>query len=148
MADSKYRPSLRDPAKKEIAMQLVSTAENSSLDWKAQYGYIEYNVEGNAEENRGYTAGIIGFTSATHDMLELVRFYEKTAPFNPLSPFLSALKDVDGTPSRVGLGPPFVRAWKVAAKDPRFQGAQNHERDRVYFDPAVNQAEQDKLRVW
>jgi chitosanase len=54
---------------------------------------------------------------------------------------------VDGTPSRVGLGPPFVRAWKVAAKDPRFQGAQNHERDRVYFDPAVNQAEQDKLRV-
>ncbi|MGW2054939.1 chitosanase, partial [Streptomyces sp. NPDC001840] len=32
---------LDDPAKKEIAMQLVSSAENSSLDWKAQYGYIE-----------------------------------------------------------------------------------------------------------
>ncbi|MYZ41003.1 hypothetical protein GT002_39335, partial [Streptomyces sp. SID4917] len=31
---------LDDPAKKEIAMQLVSSAENSSLDWKAQYGYI------------------------------------------------------------------------------------------------------------
>ena len=57
---------LKDPAKKEIAMQLVSTAENSSLDWKAQYGYIEYNVEGNDDENRGYTGGIVGFTSATH----------------------------------------------------------------------------------
>src|SRR5947207_1146360 len=31
---------LDDPAKKEIAMQLVSSAENSSLDWKAQYQYI------------------------------------------------------------------------------------------------------------
>src|SRR4051794_40641743 len=51
---------LRDPAKKEIAMQLVSAAENSSLDWKAQYGYIEYNVEHNEKENRGYTAGVIG----------------------------------------------------------------------------------------
>ncbi|NUP43112.1 MAG: chitosanase, partial [Streptomyces sp.] len=29
--------SLDDPAKKEIAMKLVSSAENSSLDWKAQY---------------------------------------------------------------------------------------------------------------
>jgi len=32
---------LTDPHKKDIAMQLVSSAENSSLDWKAQYGYIE-----------------------------------------------------------------------------------------------------------
>ncbi|MYT55611.1 chitosanase, partial [Streptomyces sp. SID7834] len=32
---------LDDPAKKDIAMQLVSSAENSTLDWKAQYGYIE-----------------------------------------------------------------------------------------------------------
>ena len=28
---------LNDPAKKEIAMRLVSSAENSSLDRKAQY---------------------------------------------------------------------------------------------------------------
>ncbi|MFF8262329.1 chitosanase, partial [Streptomyces virginiae] len=31
---------LDDPAKKEIAMKIVSSAENSSLDWKAQYKYI------------------------------------------------------------------------------------------------------------
>ncbi|MFE2103913.1 chitosanase, partial [Streptomyces sp. NPDC059468] len=34
-------PGLDDPAKKETAMRLVSSAENSSLDWKAQYKYIE-----------------------------------------------------------------------------------------------------------
>ncbi len=136
---------LRDPAKKEIAMQLVSTAENSSLDWKAQYGYIEYNVEHNAKENRGYTAGIIGFTSRTHDMLELVRYYEKIAPNNPLSPFLPTLKKVDGTPSTEGLGQEFEKAWKSAAQDPKFREAQDHERDRVYFDPAVDLAVADGL---
>lgn len=136
---------LRDPAKKDIAMQLVSSAENSSLDWKAQYGYIEYNVEKNEKENRGYTAGIIGFTSRTHDMLELVRYYVKIAPDNPLTPYLPVLEKVDGTPSKQGLGKPFEKAWKAAADDPRFRDAQDHERDRVYFDPAVDQAQADGL---
>ena len=140
------RPGLRDPAKKEIAMKLVSSAENSSTDWKAQYGYIEYNVEGNADENRGYTAGIIGFTSATHDMLELVRYYQTIAPNNPLTPFLPALNKVDGTPSKSGLGKPFEKAWKAAANDPKFRKAQDDERDRVYFEPAVTQAQTDVLQ--
>src|SRR2546429_4682479 len=126
---------LRSPAKKEITMQLVSAAENSSLDWKAQYGYIEYNVEHNAEENRGYTAGIIGFTSRTHDMLEMVEYYQKIAPENELAKFLPALKKVDGSPSTEGLGEPFVAEWKKAGEDPKFREAQDHERDRVYFDP-------------
>jgi chitosanase len=146
MTHSISRRGLRDPAKKDIAMQLVSSAENSSLDWKAQYGYIEYNVEGNPDENRGYTAGIIGFTSATHDMLEVVRYYNKIAPNNLLTPFLPALNKVDGTPSRAGLHTPFVKAWKAAAKDPKFRKAQDHERDRVYFNPAVSQAESDRLQ--
>jgi chitosanase len=140
-------PSLSDPAKKEIAMQLVSAAENSSLDWKSQYAYIEYNVEHNARENRGYTAGIIGFTSRTHDMLELVEHYETLSPNNPLSPFLPVLRKVDGTPSRTNLGKPFEQAWKSAAKDPTFRDAQDHERDRVYFTPAVTQAQSDGLHA-
>jgi chitosanase len=137
---------LRDPAKKDIAMQLVSSAENSSLDWKAQYGYIEYNVEHNEKENRGYTAGIIGFTSRTHDMLELVRYYVRIAPGNVLTPYLPVLEKVDGTPSKQGLGRPFEEAWKAAAKDAKFREAQDHERDRVYFDPAVDQAKADGLQ--
>src|SRR5947208_809037 len=126
-------PGLNAPDKKEIAMQLVSAAENSSLDWKAQYAYIEYNVEGNEKENRGYTAGIIGFTSATDDMLEMVTLYDHIAPGNILSKYLPALKKVDGTPSKEGLGKPFERDWKSAASDPQFRQAQDAERDRVYF---------------
>jgi len=138
---------LRDPGKKDIAMQLVSAAENSSLDWKAQYGYIEYNVEGNAKENRGYTGGIVGFTSKTHDMLELVEYYNTIAPGNVLASYLPALRQVDGTSSQAGLGKSFERDWKAAGQDPKFRQAQDHERDRVYFDPAVDQAQRDGLRA-
>src|SRR3954463_15265625 len=109
--DADVKPGLTEPAKKDVAMQLVSAAENSSLDWKAQYSYIEYNVEHNAKENRGYTAGIVGFTSRTHDMLELVEYYERISPGNALSKFLPALRKVDGTPGTEGLGKPFERAW-------------------------------------
>jgi len=81
---------LNDPAKKEIAMELVSSAENSSLDWKAQYSYIEDIGDG-----RGYTGGLIGFCSGTGDMLQLVRAYVAAAPGDPLAPFLPALSQVD-----------------------------------------------------
>ncbi|MEW2544204.1 chitosanase [Streptomyces sp. NPDC047002] len=131
---------LDDPAKKEIAMELVSSAENSSLDWKAQYQYIEDIGDG-----RGYTAGIIGFCSGTGDMLELVQLYTDREPDNPLAPFLPALKKVNGTDSHSGLGSAFTSAWQRAAADPAFQTAQNDERDRVYFNPAVGQAKSDGL---
>lgn len=138
---------LNDPKKKESAMQIVSAAENSSLDWKAQYGYIEYNVEGNASENRGYTAGIIGFTSKTSDMLALVKYYKQVSPGNVLEKYIPALEKADGTSSQTGLGTAFVNDWKKAASDAKFREAQDHERDRVYFNPAVTMAKQDGLRA-
>ncbi|MFF3075071.1 chitosanase [Kitasatospora sp. NPDC057904] len=133
---------LDDPHKKDIAMQLVSSAENSSLDWKAQYKYIEDIGDG-----RGYTAGIIGFCSGTGDMLDLVQHYTALKPGNVLAKYLSALKKVNGSASHAGLGTPFVKDWAAAAKDPVFQQAQNDERDRVYFNPAVGRAKADGLRA-
>ncbi|MFF1920397.1 chitosanase [Streptomyces sp. NPDC058221] len=131
---------LDDPAKKDIAMQLVSSAENSSLDWKSQYTYIEDIGDG-----RGYTAGIIGFCSGTGDMLDLVELYTQREPGNPLAEYLPALREVDGTDSHEGLDPGFTDAWEAAADDPAFQQAQNDERDRVYFDPAVSRGKSDGL---
>ena len=133
---------LDDPALKDVAMQLVSSAENSSLDWRAQYSYIEDIGDG-----RGYTAGIIGFCSGTSDMLELVRAYTATEPDNVLAPYLPALEAVDGTDSHEGLDPGFPDAWAAAALDPQFQAAQDHERDTVYFDPSVAQAKADGLQA-
>ncbi|PRY42449.1 chitosanase [Umezawaea tangerina] len=133
---------LNDPVKKDIAMQLVSSAENSSLDWRAQFGYIE-----DIDDGRGYTGGIIGFCSGTHDMLELVEAYTATSPNNVLAKYLPALREVDGSDSHEGLDPNFTKDWKTAAKDQAFKNAQESERDRVYFNPAVSRAKSDGVRT-
>ena len=133
---------LDDPKRKEIAMRLVSSAENSSLNWRAQYGYIEDIGDG-----RGYTAGIVGFCSGTSDMLAVVTEYTRRKPDNRLARFLPALRTVDGSDSHAGLDPGFTAAWKAAAADPVFQKTQEDERDRVYFGPAVTLARTDGVRA-
>ncbi|TGB02624.1 chitosanase [Streptomyces sp. MZ04] len=133
---------LDDPAKKEIAMKIVCSAENSDLNWKDYYRYCEDIGDG-----RGYTAGIIGFCSGTGDMLDLVELYTDREPDNILAKYLPALREVDGTDSHEGLDPTFKPDWEKAAEDPEFQKAQNDERDRVYFNPAVEQGKADGLGV-
>jgi chitosanase len=133
---------LASPRTKEIAMELVSSAENSTLDWRAEYGYIE-----DIHDGRGYTGGIIGFTSGTGDMLDLVRLYTRARPGSPLIRFLPALRRVNGSASHRGLGAAFVAAWRRAARDPTFERSQRVERDRKYFDPAVRLAKVDGLRA-
>ncbi|MFC9691949.1 chitosanase [Kribbella sp. NPDC056951] len=133
---------LDDPAKKEIAMKVVCSAENSSLNWKNYYKYIE-----DIDDGRGYTAGIIGFCSGTHDMLELVELYSQRKAGNILQKYLPALREVDGSDSHEGLDPNYTRDWATAAKDTVFQQCQNDERDRVYFRPAVSQGKSDGVRA-
>src|SRR6476469_6737547 len=87
LAGAAVTSDLASPQKKEIAMRLVSSAENSSLNWRAQYRYIE-----DIHDGRGYTAGIIGFCSGTGDMLEVVQAYTAKVPGNPLATYLPALR--------------------------------------------------------
>ncbi|MFE4056083.1 chitosanase [Streptomyces sp. NPDC059096] len=131
---------LDDPAKKEIAMRLVSSAENSSLDWKDQYRYIE-----DIDDGRGYTAGLVGFCSGCGDLQRVVERYTRARPDNALARFLPALREAKGGDSHDGLGSAFTSAWREAADDPRMRTAQDEERDRVYFDPAVARAKADGL---
>ncbi|MEV8509581.1 chitosanase [Actinoplanes sp. NPDC051475] len=133
---------LDNPAKKDVAMQIVSAAENSSLDWRAQFSYIE-----DIDDGRGYTAGIIGFCSGTGDMLELVEAYTATKPNNVLAKYLPALRNVNGTDSHAGLDPNFPRDWRTAANDSVFRAAQEAERDRVYFNPSVRDGKNDGVRA-
>jgi chitosanase len=133
---------LDDPAKKDVAMQLVSAAENSTLDWREQFAYIE-----DIHDGRGYTAGIIGFCSGTGDMLELVEAYTRLNASNVLAKYLPALREVNGSDSHSGLRRRFKHDWEAAAGDPAFQQAQESERDRLYFNPSVRDAKADGLRA-
>ncbi|MGW1083956.1 chitosanase [Kitasatospora sp. NPDC002522] len=137
-----FHPDLSDPRWKEYAQELVSSAENSTLDWRSQYRYIEDIGDG-----RGYTAGIIGFCSGTGDLAHVLRLYRDAAPDNALVKYLPALAKVEGTASHQGLDPDFVADWRRAAQDPKLQHAQDAERDRFYFDPAVGQAKADGLHA-
>nr|WP_161163948.1 chitosanase [Streptomyces sp. SID5910] len=133
-------PGLAAPAKKELAQQLVSSAENSTTDWRSAYGTIEDLGQGD-----GYTAGIIGYCTGTHDLLALVEHYTEDHPDNGLAKYLPALRQVDGTDSHEGLDPGFTAAWEAEARLPEFRKAQEEERDRVYFQPSVRLAKLDGL---
>lgn len=122
---------------------LVSSAENSSLDSKAQYAFIKDIGDG-----RGYTAGVIGFTSGTGDLLEVVKRYDALKPAkNPLKKFIPALEKVNGTPSHKGLGKAFVKAWKLAAKDSEMFSAQDSVLNAMYYNPAFDYAKKDGLSI-
>ncbi|GGT79566.1 chitosanase [Streptomyces coeruleorubidus] len=131
---------LAAPAKKELAQRIVASAHQSTLDWRALYGSIE-----DLEDGRGYTAGIAGFCTGTHDLLALVERYTEAHPDNGLARYLPALRTVDGTDSHEGLDPGFTAAWKAEAKLPAFRRAQDEHRDRFSFDPAVRLAKLDGL---
>ncbi|WP_320784630.1 chitosanase [Streptomyces sp. CRN 30] len=133
-------PGLAAPDKKELAHQLVATARDSTTDWRTTYGIVE-----DVGDGRGYTAGIVGFCTGTHDLLALVERYTESHPDNGLARYLPALREVDGTDSHEGLDPGFTAAWQAESRLPAFQEAQEAERDDVYFDPAVRLAKLDGL---
>ncbi|WP_030228423.1 chitosanase [Streptomyces sp. NRRL WC-3626] len=131
---------LAAPAKKELAQRLVASAEHSTTDWRTTYGAIEDEGDG-----CGYTAGIIGFCTGTHDLLMLVEAYTEEHPDNGLASYLPALREVDGSDSHEGLDPGFTAAWEAEGEVPAFRAAQEAERDRLYFEPAVRLAKLDGL---
>ena len=133
---------LEDRRKKEFAMQMVASAENSTLSWRNAFGYIEDIGDG-----RGYTAGIVGFCSGTSDMLAVVTEYTRRKPANGLARYLPALRTVDGSDSHAGLDPGFPAAWRAAARDPLFQKVQEDARDWMYFNPSLRLARTDGLRA-
>ncbi|GEO69452.1 chitosanase [Levilactobacillus acidifarinae] len=119
---------------------LVSSAENSTTAYQRQYRYIQDIGDG-----RGYTAGIIGFTTGNGDLRQVVLRYRQLRPNNGLNQFLPALRRVQGTASHRGLGRPFVHAWRRAATDQRFVRAQNDILNQQYMYPALRAARHDDL---
>lgn len=123
----------------------MSTAENSTTDWTTAYKYIEDIGDG-----RGYTAGIVGWCSGTGDMLTLVQYAQTIQPGNLLEKWIAPLQQVMAVPyaqrpakSNEVLGAAYMADWRTAAAMAWFQQAQRDERDRVYWGPALAQAQAD-----
>ncbi|MFF0738978.1 chitosanase [Streptomyces sp. NPDC004111] len=99
-----------------MAMNLVSGAENSSLDWKAPYKYIE-----DIDDGLGCTVGIVGCCSGTGDKLDRVRLCARRKPGNLLARRLLTLEDVNGTDSPAGLDPKLPKGRATGARGSAFQ---------------------------
>lgn len=125
--------------RKEV-FALVSSAENSTINYSKQYSYIEDIGDG-----RGYTAGIIGFTTGTGDLLDVVKRYTELKPKNKLKKYIPALKKVNGTDSHKGLGKKFEKTWRDAAKTKEMIKAQNDILNQQYMYPAIKYAKKDGL---
>jgi len=125
---------------RKTTFALVSSAENSTTNYQKQYSYIEDIGDG-----RGYTAGIIDFTTATGDLRQVVLKYQELKPNNNLEKYLPALKKVQGTASHQGLGQNFVRDWHQASKDKQFIQAQDKILNQQYMKPALKAAQADNL---
>jgi chitosanase len=123
------------PEQKRRAEQLTSVFENDKLEF--QYGYVEELGDG-----RGITAGRVGFTTGTGDAYEVVKRYTAVETNNPLAHFLPELLRLntadkkDDTSRLKG----FRRAWKQAARDPKFCRVQDEVTDEMYYVPAIKHA--------
>ncbi|QNN99496.1 glycoside hydrolase [Streptomyces phage TieDye] len=140
---------IRQPVCQEMAFELNATAENSTTDWTTSYNYIE-----DIGDDRGYTGGLVGFTSATGDMLVLVQNYSAEYPGNALEGYIPGLEQCaaigygpDASAAAANyLGAAFMTAWiNEADAQPGFRKAQRDMRKSTYWDDCLVQALADEV---
>jgi len=126
---------------KRRAEQITSLFENGTLD--LQYGYCAALGDG-----RGYTAGRAGFTTASDEVVTIVKAYTERKPGNVLAPYLPRLDDLarEGSESVKGLRG-FPKAWAEAAKDPMFRGLQDQLLEVRFIKPALEHAKELDLHT-
>jgi chitosanase len=118
-------------AQRRRADQIISVFENDTIE--LQYGYTE-----ELDDGRGLTAGRAGFTTATGDLLVVVRRYVSRKPDSPLKNYLPRLKELAeascaSTDGLEGLS----KDWEEAAHDPLFHKVQDEVVDELYYQHAV-----------
>ena len=96
-------------------------------------------MSGDISDGRGITAGIIGFTTGTGDMNDMLGYYNKISPNNHLAGYKDHMDHINGKQ--------FEKDWHNAYKDDkdRFIKAQNHEVKKEVMNDAVKYAKKDGL---
>jgi chitosanase len=141
-------PSAKPVAGRLTARQIMImddiTAAFESSKVAPQYAAIE-----NLEDGCGYTAGWIGFCSATGDMLDLVERYNRMRPGNVLRQYTDRLQRLaDDEDDGVGsLGGAFPGDWRRAAADPVFRRAQLDVGHDSYLAPAIAMAKRHGIKT-
>jgi len=132
------------------ANKIISIFENGTPN--LQYDYIEH-----IDDQHGYTAGIVGYTSATGDMLEVIEKYTQIKSNNILRKYIPELErlndiyiennyELSEEGANVDNLQGLVDDWKIATEDSRFKKLQDDERDRMYYYPALSLANRYEIK--
>ncbi len=110
--------------------RVLSVFENSTQE--IQYCYME-----NIHDGRGYTAGKAGFTSATGDLYEFVKKYQRVNHNTVLAKYLPELKRLaaDSDPDVKGLRG-LLKDYRAECHRSDFVTAQDELVDEMYKSPA------------
>jgi chitosanase len=124
------------PDQRRRADAVISVFEHSTIEMG--YGAVEELNDG-----RGITVGRAGFTSATGDLVLVIRRYVSAHPASTLGEYLVTLERLaaDQSGDTTGLAG-FPEAWREAAHEPALRAAQDGVVEELYYRPAMDRAEQ------
>ncbi|ORX89649.1 lysozyme-like protein, partial [Basidiobolus meristosporus CBS 931.73] len=118
-----------------------------------EYGTTTYDYETcvDLNDSRGYTCGLVGFTTGTGDVYTVVSKYLQMNPASELRSYYATLKDM-ADPRECGPEVDFKKlngfpeAWRrTACTDAKFRRIQETVTNEMYFEPAMKLAESYKV---
>ncbi|KAI8900288.1 lysozyme-like domain-containing protein [Globomyces pollinis-pini] len=131
---------------KNIALKITTMFENSVQNF--QFDYCQ-----NIDDGRGYTSGIIGFTTGTMDASALIQVYCKQYPKGAVCKYIPQLKKLDGfaaqgqdADSVKGLEG-YCDAWGTESQTETFQQAQINALEAMYYIPSQHYADEVGLTI-
>ncbi|KAJ1965917.1 hypothetical protein GGI12_000438 [Dipsacomyces acuminosporus] len=128
---------------KSIAFQITNIYENGNTSF--HYDYCE-----DIKDGRGFTSGIVGFTTATADAWVVIQEYHRlTGGKDAMAKYDAILQRLakSGSDSTSDLSG-YCDTWKaLGSSDAKFRAAQDKIRDDMYFDPAQKYADRLGLRL-
>jgi chitosanase len=105
-------------------------------------------------DNHGYSAGIIQFTTGTGSALQVIDEYSNRITPNEFSSMVDVLERIRDMAKQTGKAigdisglDNYCSAWKKASENPVFQEAQRTMLFRNYFVPALHIAKRRKVMV-
>ncbi|KAI9005906.1 lysozyme-like domain-containing protein, partial [Gaertneriomyces semiglobifer] len=127
---------------KSIIQQLTNTFENSQKNFA--FDYCD-----DIHDGRGYTVGVVGFTTSTKDALDVIQTYTESSNYqNEFDDSLPRLLELNSTLSGETSGlKGFCRAWYKASSNPTFRAIQIAKADELYYNPSQTFADELALEL-
>jgi chitosanase len=139
------RPGAARPALGHFTERQTMIMDDITAAFEHSRAVPQYADISNLHDGCGYTAGWIGFCTATGDMLDLVKRYNTVRPGNALTTYTERLRRLAaaGTDRVDTLGTGFTADWRHAAADPAFRRAQLDIGHDLYLVPAIATAKRE-----